>query len=108
MNEAKFTKGDWVVINREPQVFDQNPINSSVKMPSSQKTKYGACMYAAIGGFSIETQRVEVEANAHLIAVAPEMYKELSELAEWLEYREDYKVWSKRVNKLLASARGEK
>ena len=105
MSEAKFTKGDWVVINKEPRMLDQNPINNSIKMPSSQKTKYGACMYAAIGGFSIETQRVEVEANAHLIAVAPEMYKALIQIQQegGLSVARH-----KSISRLLAKARGEK
>ncbi|WP_276755644.1 hypothetical protein [Pseudoalteromonas marina] len=100
MNETKFTKGEWCVIDKEPERFNPCPVNNSVKMPSSKKTKYGACMYAVVGGFDTETQRSEAEANAHLIASAPKMYKFLDDIANGRGV--DYPI-----EQLLKEARGE-
>ena len=79
---GKFTKGEWVVFDKEPDKYTGVKINNVVKMPGSQKSKYGANIYLCIGGFDCETQKEEVEANAFLIAAAPEMYRLLKELHE--------------------------
>jgi len=101
MNKVKFTKGKWVVVDGD-NFSKEIEITTNGRLETS---KGSICeMDIAFGG----KHGIEQMANAHLIAVAPDMYKELSELAEWLKYREDCKLWSERVNNLLASARGEK
>jgi len=98
MNKTKFTKGDWEM---------SLDIGGKTLIHSDGETICGGidCKHQ---GNNFDVHNVEAEANAHLIVASPEMYRELSELAEWLKYREDYKAWSERVNNLLASARGEK
>lgn len=117
--EAKFTKGEWLVSDNKIN----SPVRHIVKMPSSKPTKYNGTMYACIGGFECETQTDEAEANAHLIAAAPDMYKELElHLIAWenmypsdISYVDDmhieeFKAIHKFINgtkELLVKARGE-
>ena len=49
----------------------------------------------------------EKKANAYLMAVAPEMYKELQEISFWLDTQSGMGDWRKHIEKLLSKARGE-
>jgi len=98
--ETKFTKGEWLVSDNKIN----SPVKHIVKMPSSKPTKYNGTMYACLGGFSCETQLEEAEANAHLIAAAPDMYEMLYYImkGEIRAYAHE-----KRIKELLSKARGE-
>ena len=114
---TKFTEGEWLVVDKdEPsKPWHSQKVNNTVKMPSSQKTKYGACIYSCIGGFDIDTQKDEVEANAHLIASAPSMYAMLEEVLamqkQWYGYGMETHIklsdMADKMEALLKSARGE-
>ena len=86
MSETKFTKGPW------------------------QFTKCGPTDSKGMGVCSMwgdwETQRVNIEANIHLIAAAPEMYKTLNEIADATVHNFNYET-AKPIYDLLAKARGE-
>lgn len=90
MSEPKFTKGPWIV-NSNGSYFNIGPKNDCSSVPVYPD----ACM----GVMHFD------EANAHLIAAAPEMYGALEtilELGKLSQHQEDI------VSKLLAKARGEK
>lgn len=86
MSEAKFTKGEWVVTDTY-----SNYIYDVVR----------------IGNFDM---KVKSEANAHLIAAAPEMYEMLDEVSHVLghELNPTNKSYIKAIKELLTKARGEK
>lgn len=46
--------------------------------------------------------------DAHLIAAAPEMYNQLSEVSNWLNSQLGMGDWHKEIEQLLAKARGGK
>ncbi|MCJ8293538.1 MAG: hypothetical protein MJK15_03950 [Colwellia sp.] len=96
---TKFTKGEWLVSDNKIN----SPVRHIVKMPSSKPTKYNGTMYACIGGFKCGTQTEEAEANAHLIAAAPDMYKMLLECF----HSSNKGAWKDSLGELLAKARGE-
>lgn len=94
MSETKFTKGEWVVTDTY-----SNYIYDVVR----------------IGNFDM---KVKSEANAHLIAAAPEMYEEIesdisileSQLVDAKTHGEANRLQNRIIRKvkLLAKARGEK
>lgn len=88
MSEAKFTKGEWCVID------DRN------FGPS-----YGV-QIGRDGGFKFHHEMANAEANAHLIAVAPEMYAMLEKLSGQLTDINAHRA-ADEVDTLLAKARGE-
>ncbi len=80
MSEEKFTQGKWVV--KDKSELGKNETNNIVIMESKKKNRYNAVPYACIGGFPDENAKEEIEANAYLIAAAPQMYRMLSILKE--------------------------
>jgi len=68
--KAKFTKGEWEVLTNSPA----KEINNIVRINRATKNKYDAVPYVCIGGFPDTDPKEEIEANAHLIAAAPDMY----------------------------------
>jgi hypothetical protein len=94
MSEAKFTKGPWQVIPQDGIVYDNNG-----EM---------VCGYYPTG-------EIEEEANASLIAAAPDMYEMLTSILSTQKRRYGYAMelhidminLAEEVNKLLAKARGE-
>lgn len=90
MSEAKFTSGPWSVWNQFTVVIGDD-VNSRV---SAQNT----------GG--VDSSVIEREANASLIATAPEMYRELKELSGIIN-RMGASSASDRIERLLSKARGE-
>lgn len=105
----KFTKGEWAI------------------MPAESDKEYIRIRGTVLGGkFKIANvsdlknhhedgkkwcafERSESEANAHLIAAAPEMYAMLSALSGQLEseWPQDAKIFLNDIDALLAKARGE-
>ncbi|AUR87909.1 hypothetical protein NVP1105O_66 [Vibrio phage 1.105.O._10N.286.49.B4] len=81
MSEAKFTKGEWRILD---------------------KYQVGVNVNFGDGFFTIASCQVfnEAKANANLIAAAPEMYEFLESLQ--LDVTNDYKR-----DEILAKARGE-
>jgi hypothetical protein len=69
------TPGPWEVVHAEHGIV--------VRTESPTKTKYGASRYAAIGGFDRNEpdKLAEAQANARLIAAAPDLLEALKELA---------------------------
>lgn len=93
MNEPKFTRGEWRIRGDEIGIAD-----------SSDTQSYGMMNFIC----HVDTYdfgKEQSEANAHLIAAAPEMY-------ELLEYIKQYHCCDSdlcnSIIELLAKARGEK
>ena len=106
MSEAKFTKGEWKVTKVQERLFrvdsECGEVAKTIRWNGSESHKYNN----------------EVEANAHLIAAAPEMYNLLKECKEVLGGTYDVNDWPangetccdymmRDIEKLLAKARGE-
>ena len=96
MSETKFTKGEWAKRDNAIGIIDDSDTQS-----------YGMIRFIChVDKYDFES---EWQANAHLIATAPDMYKELDKLLEILNH-ETKSVTSLdvcRIEKLLAKARGE-
>lgn len=105
MNEAKFSKGPWEVCSDDWNLGER-PDDAMFSIVSEDKEWHIATVLDAEGA----------EANAHLIAAAPEMYAFLEQLAnefqvvscsdsartgEWFDKR------IRRIERKLAKARGE-
>ena len=93
MSEAKFTKGPWSAISNG-SYYDIGVINDCSLIPISPRVCIGATH--------------EDEANAHLIAAAPEMYELLREIRDMDSW--DLKLFvenSDAIGELLAKSRGE-
>lgn len=95
----KFTKGEWS-INK-----DSCWVDNSWSIDMAEHHCAATVVTCFEGGESNAEERARLEANAHLIAAAPEMYDLLStiendsnQVPEWL--------WEK-IQKTLAKARGE-
>lgn len=90
MAETKFTPGPWV--------FDDNDGYNCgsiwARMAPSGHGHAGPLIARAVG------DSAEVEANAHLIAAAPEMYEALKEAVEYFEMAAEF-VRSKRDKKAM-------
>jgi thiamine monophosphate synthase len=83
-------------------------------LKSPVKNKYDAVPYVVIGGFPDENAKEEIEANAHLIAAAPKMYRMLQDqseimktLDEWTHPNIELDAVKADIDLLLAEARGE-
>lgn len=75
MNKANFTQGKWEVIDGH--------------YPSILEIKCGECMRMPVVMSATDVtfeQGLEREANARLIAAAPEMYEVLDSMIEQFEY----------------------
>jgi len=103
MSETKFTKGEWN-FNQEIEVDDSLVIvDDNHKVIAYLESE---CVFDGSGYFNNMTD--EQEANAHLIAAAPEMYEALELLSSMSS--EDAKLYlenSSDLVDLLAKARGE-
>lgn len=98
MSEEKFTKGEWKATKVQDRLFRIDSecceIAKTIRWNGSESHKYND----------------EVEANAHLIAAAPEMYEMLDEVLNVLghELNPTNKSYIKAIKELLAKSRGEK
>ncbi|CAH9012540.1 putative coil containing protein [Vibrio phage 199E37-1] len=101
MSEAKFTRGGWN-FNQEIEVDD-----SMVIVDDNYNVityLHSGCVFDGSGYFN--KMNDEQEANANLIAAAPEMYEMLESLAKAIVHDKNYAT-AKPVFDLLAKARGE-
>ncbi len=89
--ETKFTNGPWIKVENS-SYFDIGPEDQNG--------------YNGIGDLVCIGVLFEYEANANLIAAAPEMYEMLNDVANKLFDMGDVKSMRK-IEKLLAKARGE-
>ena len=103
MSEANFTKGEWF-IEKEAN-WNDDCWAISVKRDYDDSIHH--CFAEVVYKMEHEDRNVELEANAHLIAAAPEMYEELQEVSNWLNTQLGMGEWHKDIEKLLAKARGE-
>jgi len=69
--ETKHTKGEWKVINK-PVALDAN-----IAIVNSNKKPVLICEMTCIRGDSYEDNSSQIEANAKLIAAAPELLEAL-------------------------------
>ena len=98
MTEPKFTPGPWFVCpeNHSLVLRQRDRYNNGYQPPALVVGTGAECVYSAS----------EIEANAALIAAAPEMYSRLEQCAD------DYDAMGmfenrNRIWELLAKARGE-
>ncbi len=107
MSEAKFTKGPWVVYLPEDNHGSQNYDEIVIGMDSynSSPMEFYTCHRAIIEGYDDDG---EAEANAHLIAAAPELYGMLATAANILAGDDAIsEVSADDIKSLLSKARGE-
>lgn len=101
----RFTPAPWIVLGEE------NPRSRSLIMTENSSS---GCVAECFKHSFIEGSEPETrQANAHLIAAAPEMHDSLEFIVGWLventrfnEFQE-IKEWGVEADKLLAKARGE-
>jgi len=98
---SKFTKGEWLII--ETDYCPENEITTQQRINDG---KISICGFDNLfdGDFKIEQ-----DANAHLIAAAPDMYNLLSELKEHMnsEPCANSDEWINDIDLLIKKARGE-
>ncbi len=102
MSETRFTAGPWATFDHgvgELVVFASGGIEHAVcSLDDSDKN------YSWKDGYSLGD---EAKANAHLIAAAPDMYLELVEIKEQLQFENYRGDIRDRIDSVLAKARGE-
>lgn len=114
MSETKFSPGPWKAI-RDPLHYGS--LSTVYAGSTDEKAGIGAQMLVQIGGWSDPTEQ---EANANLIAAAPDMYEELEcarDLFRFYQSHHEFKGGTEkairnkkiadRIDRLLAKARGE-
>ena len=112
MSKVKFTKGKWelgldsdfIAHSDSCEWFGSTPIESE-----------GICVAVSVGDYESGCDREEMQANAHLIAAAPKMYRALKHMhdtminsAPKIELRDGIVLSADLIGKLLAEALGEK
>lgn len=99
MADTKFTPGPWEACSRETY---QSIYGKGYERAICQVDSYSE-------GFG--PNRAERDANAHLIASAPELYAMLAQTAEYFSdadgLEEDEYIYRQNVRAALAKARGE-
>ena len=95
MSELKATPGPWKVV--------LNFKNRRLVAPEDPRFGMVAEVFEHSGGDEPET----VEANAALIAAAPDMYQMLKELEEDMANVGGFHRTREKINEILAKARGE-
>ena len=114
MTEAKFTKGKWFI--EKDASWNDDCWAISVKRDYDDSVHH--CFAEVTYKMEHEESNPELEANAHLIAAAPEMYEMLKKMQAVMYHlsNEQGLIDSKRdacrddfstINGLLAKARGE-
>jgi len=108
MNETKFTPGPWKAI-RDPLHYGS--LSTVYAGSTEEKAGIGAQMLVQVGGWSNPTEQ---EANAHLIAAAPELYEALEEIIQDVQQTSTGDItgtgcWEAldKARAALAKARGE-
>jgi hypothetical protein len=105
-SEMKHTEGQWVVQN--PHYKTGVRVSKKITKGSAGKIHY---QYASIADITEGEFDGEQEANANLIASAPEMLEELKKASGYLKTLSQVKLPSKhwyikRIEKLIARAEG--
>lgn len=107
MSETKFTKGPWIFVEENIGKLSHDAYHLLHGQPGDGG--WEKPLYIAVGcsmGIERELGAGVAEANAHLIAAAPELYEALDEMVERLERN----GWSgadiDKANAALARARG--
>ena len=101
MSETKFTPGPWHVGNQD------------IYADGSDGDDLVICAIGQAGGFRsaefsvVRGKRSAAEANAHLIAAAPDLYDFLATLCMMRGIRKNYPGLVEHSEKALAKARGE-
>lgn len=113
MAEAKFTKGEWFI--EKDANWNDDCWAISVKRDYDDSIHH--CFAEVTYKMEHEVRNIELEANAHLIAAAPEMYEEIEREYSALLHEiqncinpEKVKILrtvADRKSKILAKARGE-
>ena len=109
MSESKFTKGSWVGFNNGEwsDCGAWSVDNDEASSYSNVAVNVGNVTICLVVSDSLDDE--EMEANAHLIAAAPEMYELLEDYVSFVE-RGDAEGFNQMfcvVKELLAKARGE-
>ena len=120
MNKPKFTKGEWVADIRGGccAVYELSKAEDTQGMQwDDDRNIYYSSLHAKWNGNQWSMSE-EAVANAHLLAAAPDLYKEIEQDIQWLESMMPKFVYGsyefgsicRRIEtkrKLLAKARGE-
>lgn len=94
MSDTKFTPGPWEVVKHE-------------RFPFQREVKAESGYICDMEGLT-EEDMLTVEANAHLIAAAPEMHETLSSIAAFaVGYGDVCEIIAKRARAALAKADGK-
>lgn len=103
MSEAKFTKGEWFI----EKDANWNDDYWAISVKRNYDDSIHHCFAEVVYKMEHEDSNPELEANAHLIAAAPEMYAMLEKVLT--EYKEMFGMSQevKDIEQLLAKARGE-
>jgi len=112
MSKEKFAKGDWALGMDSDFTAHSDSCGWFGSTPIESK---GVCVAVAVGDYEPGCDRQEMQANAHLIAAAPRMYRALKHLHDTMinstpkiELRDGVVLSADLIGKLLAEARGEK
>lgn len=107
--KEKFTQGEWVK--------DYNGTNGHIKAMKNERDHVSRLRTPTIARYDVMTPSIpdeEKQANAHLIASAPDMYRELQKIESTLSTLSSVvlenlslKVHVDSISKILAKARGE-
>lgn len=100
-NEEKFTKGEWFI--EKDANWNDDCWAISVKRDCDDSIHH--CFAEVVHKMEHEESNDELEANAYLIAAAPEMYDLLSSIENDSNQVPDW-LYDK-IQKTLAKARGE-
>lgn len=99
MNEPKFTKGPWYAYSHDfKDCLDEYYTEWGV---SSSKTKRSICTMLGVDSED------EINANASLIAAAPEMYDLLLDIVTDYQCMPNPAVMANKIETVLKKARGE-
>ena len=101
MSETKFTPGPWIIC-----IQDDNNCANTIFAKSQLKD---GRITAEDWDFDICTTGIDhenYEANAHLIAAAPDLYEAVKDCVDVLK-RNQYHTTTAYLERLLAKARGE-
>lgn len=108
MSEAKFTKGEWFI--EKDANWNDDCWAISVKRDYDDSVHH--CFAEVTYKMEDEDSNPELEANAHLIASAPEMYEFIEQMRSYLieccKDAPNKNLVLDATDNLLAKARGEK
>lgn len=86
-----YTKGDWKIHNQDFRSGDELVIHPGVGKDGIYS------FYCKVGG-------ADKVANAHLIAVAPDMYEALKAISPFIENHAKESSWAKQATQIISQA----